>query len=149
MPSGFSAPFRHSGKEKKKRSLVGVVRTTPSLLCGWKTFGFLPLPQIWLNGKGVGGREGRRLCECPRVCVSVCVWGGGHLAEVSDGGVRVPMAECGVLGSTSKPGMQGPSLSVPTCSTLGTKVGSGFTAPASEVGTLRSGSWGIGGKFAC
>lgn len=83
-------------------------------------------------------------CVSVRESVCLCVWGRGHLAEGSEGGVRVPIAECGVLGSTSKPGMQGPSLSEPTCSTLGTKVGSGFTAPASEVGTLRSGSWRIG-----
>lgn len=69
---------------------------------------------------------------------SVCVWGEGHLAEESDGGVGVPMAECGALGSASKPGTQDPSLSVPTCCTLGTKVGPGFTASASGAGTLRS-----------
>lgn len=81
-------------------------------------------------------------------CVCVCALG-GHLEEESDGGVRVTMTECGVSGSVSRPEMQGPSLGVPTCCTLGTKVGSGFTASASEAGTLGSGSWRIGGRFDC
>lgn len=92
MPSGFPTPFRHSGKEKKIRSLVGVVRTTLSLLCGWKTFGFLltPPPDLaqWKR-RGWRERRERRLCLSVslRVCGSggegtwqlnamVCVWGG-------------------------------------------------------------------------
>lgn len=111
MPSGFPTPFRHSGKEKKIRSLVGIVRTTLSLLCGWETFGFL-LPQPpdlaeWKRRWWREKREKRRLCVhgSERLCVG---WG-GHLADECDGGVRGTVDESGVLWFASKPGMQDPT----------------------------------------